>query len=424
MTAPPPTAPRTRRRPGGLSGVAAAAWLVVALTVAGLLVLWPYGLRVSGGDAGQRVRGVVTALSRVTCQDAPDGGGPATVCLRLRVRLDEGPERGRQVVLQTGDEPGLHGGRGVVLVRAPDSVPFEDRYQYADIQRGRQLLGLLGVVAVALVALARRRGALTLAGLAGALLVLGAFVVPSLLAGHAALPVTVVGAAAVACLTLGLTGGPTRRTALALLGTAGGLVVLAGLSYAVVLLTGLTGSTGGNADAVQALLGGVLDLRGLLLAGVVLGAMGVLLDLAVSQVDLVAELRAADPALPRRQLQAAAAAAGRERALAGVTTLVLAYAGAALPLLVLFSTGGTSVPDGLTTEVVAQEGVRALAGALGLLAAVPLTTALACRATPAPAPAGQAARSPAQPASPLDEGRSQDDPHSWGPRAAEPDPPA
>ena len=120
-----------------------------------------------------------------------------------------------------------------------------------------------------------------------------------------------------------------------------------------------------------------LDLRGVLMAGIVIGTLGVLDDVTVSQASTVAQLRAAAPDAPRTQIVAGALKVGRDHLAASVNTLFLAYAGASLPTLLLYSIGGIGFGEHLTSETVAQEIVRALAGSIGLVAAVPLTTLLA-----------------------------------------------
>ncbi len=400
---------------------------IVVATLAGLALLWPQDVA-QGEDVparGDRVQGTLVGVAAIDCNDgAGDGDGEASPsasldrCLQLQVRLDDGPERGQQVSLRTNAERALTPGRAVVLVRAEESLPLAERYQYADVQRGRQLLGLVGLFAVAVIALGRRRGAMALLGLAISLLVIVKFLVPALLSGSPALPTAIVGASAVMIVVLLLAHGPNLRTATAMTGTAGSLLLIVVLSSVFVSLTGLTGLTSDDDYFVQAFFGQQLDLRGLLLAGIVIGALGILDDVTVTQVSLVWELREADPTMSQRDLYAAALRVGRDHIASTVNTLLLAYAGASLPLLVIFTTAQQGLFDTVTTDIVAQEVVRTLVGSIGLVAAVPLTTALATWMCPAPL-AVAAAETPHPPvASPLDAERTEDDPHSWGPRAA------
>ena len=122
---------------------------------------------------------------------------------------------------------------------------------------------------------------------------------------------------------------------------------------------------------------GQVNLRGLVLAGMIIGTLGVLDDITVTQVSAVWELRASSPDASTTSIYRRAITIGRDHIASTVNTLVLAYAGASLPLLILFSQAGRSIVDAGTSEVVGTEIVRTLVGGIGLVAAVPVTTALA-----------------------------------------------
>jgi len=149
--------------------------------------------------------------------------------------------------------------------------------------------------------------------------------------------------------------------------------VLGALWAAFAKLTGIDD----DASTLIATLGHPIDTRGLLLAGVVIGALGVLDDVTVTQTSAVWELRAANPSLSRRELYTSALRIGRDHVASAVNTLVMAYAGAALPLLLYSSVSGVGIGNIVTSQVIAQEIVRTLVGSIGIVAAVPVTTALA-----------------------------------------------
>jgi uncharacterized membrane protein len=202
------------------------------------------------------------------------------------------------------------------------------------------------------------------------------FVLPALLDGQPPLAVAVVGASAIMICTLYLSHGVSLRTSVSLLGT---LISLSLTGLLGLLFTNAGRFTGLADDSAPflAILGESIDLRGLLLAGLVIGALGVLDDVTVTQTAAVWELAHADPAASRRTLFSAGLRIGREHVSAAVNTLVLAYAGASLTLLLLFAGSGQGPLDTVTTELVAQEVVRALVGGLGIVAAVPVTTMVA-----------------------------------------------
>jgi uncharacterized membrane protein len=251
-----------------------------------------------------------------------------------------------------------------------------DSYQIVDFQRDRPLLVLALVFAAAVLALGRWRGFAALVGLGVTAVVLLAFMLPAILAGRDPLAVAVVGCCAIMFGVLYLTHGFSARTSTAALGTLLSLLLIGLLGAAFAALTSLTGTDEDTAN-LASVLGSDLDGRGLVLAGLMIGALGALDDVTVTQTSAVWELRRADPCLRPAALFGAAMRIGRDHVASAVNTLVLAYAGAALPLLLLFSVAERGLTDTLTTQVIATEVVRTLVGSIGLVAAVPLTTALA-----------------------------------------------
>jgi uncharacterized membrane protein len=236
------------------------------------------------------------------------------------------------------------------------------------------VLGLLFVVAV--VALGRLQGLRALAALALTGVVVIAFLLPALLEGRSPLAVALVAAAVIALAALYLTHGVNERTTVALLGTFASLSVTGVLAAIFVGATRLSGL--GSEDAVLLqVAGGGIDVRGLVLAGIVIGSLGVLDDVTVTQVSAVWELHQANPAYGVRQLYAAATRIGRDHIASTVNTLVLAYTGASLPLLLIYTQAGLPLSTAVTGEVLAVEVVRTLVGSIGLVASVPITTALA-----------------------------------------------
>ncbi len=364
--------------------------LLAVATVVGMVLLRPGADRVQPevGGRGERVEGTVTGVSRTSCDvaGAVEGEQGPEECLEVAVVLDDGPEQGRTVtqVLSPPLTLAPEVGRGVVLVRDA-GAPLEERYQLVDEQRGGALALLTAIFALAVIALGRWRGALALVGLGVSLVVLVGWLVPALLAGRPPLLTAVVGATAVMLVVLFLAHGPSLRTATATAGTAISLALTLGLAAAFVELAALSGLTSDDALYVSVTFEGV-DVRGLLLAGIVIGALGILDDVTVTQVSTVWELRAASATMPTRELFAAALRVGRDHIASTVNTLLLAYAGASLPLLVIFSTSGEGLVDTLTGGVVGQEVVRTLVGSIGLVAAVPVTTALAALMCPPATP--------------------------------------
>jgi uncharacterized membrane protein len=344
--------------------------------------LYPFGGKPAGtGPSQQPVHGVVTASVSAGCTVGPSGAQVSTgsACFSLTIRMEDGPIAGRDVIELVPAEPGtprFAAGDAVVLAWSGSDPTDPASYQVVDFQRGGSLAWLAVIFALAVILLGRWRGLAALVALALSFVILLLFVLPAILAGKDPLAVAVVGACAVMFVVLYLTHGFSARTSTAVLGTlvSLGLIGLLGTIFAATSrLTGLD-------EQVSALIGALgtgVDARGLLLAGMVIGALGVLDDVTVTQTSAVWELHAANPNLGAAGLFRSAMRIGRDHVSSAVNTLVLAYAGAALPLLLVFSLAGRGVGEAFSSEAIATEVVRTLVGSIGLVASVPITTALA-----------------------------------------------
>ncbi len=363
--------------------------LVLAVVVGGV-ALWPRGrLAPAGNDQADPTRLLSATLTRVQatpCEQA-EPGAPGSTCIKVAARLADG----RQVDFETTDPTGgtFRAGQRVQLavLEQPGQPPY---YNIRDLERTRPMLLLVALFVLAVVAFGRWQGVRSLLGLGLSFLVIVGFVVPAILRGRSPVPVALVGAMAIMLVSLYLAHGPGRKTTAAVVGTALALGLTAALAAAFVGVAALTGLASEDALNASFAVGG-LSLRGLLLAGIILGGLGVLDDVTVSQASLVFELRRADPAAGFGELVRGALSVGRDHVAATVNTLFLAYVGASLPLLVLFVTSGDAFGTVATAEAVAVEVVRTLCGSVGLIAAVPLTTVLAAALAPPEGPATDAA---------------------------------
>ena len=357
---------------------------LLALVALAMVLLWPQDSAPLTKDASvSQVNGFVEEVTRQVCpvrpgQDARTNPGqePAQ-CGSARVLLSSGQDRGKRVTVA------LPSGAGAPQVEKDDAVvvadsvdnPEESRYAIVDHQRGRQLWVVFGAFVLTVLAFGRLRGLSSLLGLALTFLVVLGFIVPAILAGEPPLLVAIVGCAAIVLTVLFLTHGLTRTTTVAVLGTLSSLLITGVLSLIAVEATRLTGSN----DESTFLLGQHhgIDLRGLLLAGIMIGSLGVLDDVTVTQAVTVEELAAANPGYGPSRLYAAATRIGRAHIASVINTIVLAYAGASLPLLVLIVALDDPVGQVVSDQLVATELVRSAVGTIGLVAAVPITTLLA-----------------------------------------------
>ncbi len=366
-------------------------------TAAGLLLLWPDDERNElFGGAGATPRqfdATVTDVRIGGC--APPPGQQSLRCSVVRARLDEGPDAGEAVSfnLTAGEgAAGLEVGDAILVSPGAESAG-DVQYFFSDYQRRTPLVALALVFALLVVVSSRLRGAAALAGLGISLIVLIQFVLPAILAGENPLLVSIIGAAAIMFVTLYLSHGLNARTSTAVLGTLVSLGVTGALALIFVNVSHFTGFGSEEAVFLQVSAEQV-NLQGLLLGGIVIGTLGVLDDVTVTQASAVWELHVANPRYHFRDLYQAAVRIGRDHIASTVNTLVLAYAGASLPLLLLFSLASRPLEQVLTGEVVAEEIVRTLVGSIGLVASVPLTTAIAAFVvTQDPASHGAAAES-------------------------------
>jgi uncharacterized membrane protein len=369
---------------------------LLAATVLGLVVLWPADANPPTPDfMGGPVRladATVVQVDRRPCGGVGDISDQASLCQQASVKLTggAGAEAGKVVDVEIGqgaDSPVLQRGDKIVVGRAGggegdaglpgDEGPGDGGgWYFSDYQRRGPLVALAVFFACAVVIFGRWRGLFALGGLAITFAVLVRFILPAILLGKNPVAVAVVGSAAIMFAALYLTHGINARTTTAVLGTVGALFVTGVLAWIFVAGTHLTGMATEESGLLAASLSGV-SLRGLLLGGIVIGSLGVLDDVTVTQASAVWELHRANPEYGFSRLYAAGLRIGRDHIASTVNTLVMAYAGASLPLLVLFTLSSRQLGDVLTSEILGQEIVRTLVGGIGLVSAVPITTALA-----------------------------------------------
>ena len=352
------------------------------LTLAGMVALRPgsTGGVQAVGSLGERYDAEVEEVDLGACPGQEDADpGAASDCLTITFRLLEGPDDGETTdVLLPSDSPTTPDfAVGEKIVLGYESQAEEGfRYSFVDRKREPVLIWLALLFGAAVVVLGRLRGLAALAGLVMSVLVLLRFVLPAIISGRTPVLVAIVGAAAIAYAALYLAHGFTPMTTVALLGTLGSLALTAVLAQLFVTLTRLSGFATEEAIIVK-LSASSIDAAGLVLAGVVIGAMGALDDMTVTQASAVWELKAANPDIARGELYRAGLRIGRDHVASTVNTLLLAYAGASMPLLLFFVISRQPLVSVANEEVVATEIVRTLVGSIGLVASVPLTTWLA-----------------------------------------------
>jgi len=358
--------------------------LLFVLVIAAMLFL-PYFSQVELPVAKMSAFGSETVRARVDEiieEGEIDLGGTLQRYQIARVEILEGDYSGILMEIDYGQRQVLSGNLYlepgddilVTLGKRPDGVLTA---YYTEHVRTTPILWLLAVFMLAILLISRWKGLRSLLSMAFSLWVIISYIIPHILTGEDPVRVSIVGAAILLGVTLYLTYGWNLKTHSAVLGMIFVLIITGTLAYFFVLFTHLTGAGDENALFLIQMLDSRIDLRGLLLGGMIIGALGVLDDLVTTQASAVFELNGANPSLGFRDLYNAAMRIGQDHVAATVNTLVLAYAGAALPMLLMFSLGRGDYGYLVNFSFVAEEIVRTLVGSLGLVAAVPLTTVIA-----------------------------------------------
>ncbi|HEX3692548.1 MAG TPA: YibE/F family protein [Solirubrobacteraceae bacterium] len=348
--------------------------ILALLTLLGLALLWP------GAASHTASRGFTNTVRASVKKSyiAPCASGSGVRCRELSIAV-----KGESATVDLGPvatTPSLGAGTPIrvsPVSAAPGSVPSaHQQWEFVNVDRTGSLLWLAVALLLLSLVVIRVRGLLAAIGVGLSLLLLVKFLVPAILAGEPALLVALVCALAVMFITLVLTSGFGPQTLAAALGIGSTLLLTSLLALLAIHVAHLDGRT----DELSNYLATVnphISLQGIVLAGMVIGALGVLADTAVTQASAVMALRRTDPDLGPRALYKAAFHVGRDHLSATIHTLVLAYAGAALPLLLITHYSGVGLTDALSTQDIAEPVFATLVGCIGLVCAVPVTTGLA-----------------------------------------------
>ena len=429
MTQPQDPGDSHRHHHHGLAAVdlhPAVAKLVVGLltacaiaVVAGLVMLWPSDrdhdipvqFQSSGGGSVEIETGQVVSQAMADCLNSQAGqvfAGAATVttvkngpCIQNTVELTSGPNKGANTLIEVPTnrvqaglqqdsgsddlsdaqlgkpqpgQPDLAVGDSIKLSRAA-SVDGSENYSFFDFARSTSIWVWAAVFVLAIVAVAAWRGLRSVIGLVFAFVVLFGFTLPAMLDGESPVAVAIVSSAAILFVVIYLAHGVSLRTSAALLGTLASLMVAAFLSWLSIETMHISGLSQEQTTNLQ-IYNNAISLNGLLLAGFIIGALGVLNDVTITQASAVFELSAVDQTGPLHTFKAAMRV-GRDHIASTVYTIVFAYAGSTLPLLLLFSVSGQSFSTLITTDMVAVELARSFVGGIAIALSVPLTTAVA-----------------------------------------------
>ena len=376
-------------------------WILGALLVVGIFAILASiaGRGAPTGEDAQLAEGESEILRarvlEVLEEGVLDQGEVTQPYQVLRLEVISGPLSGQELIVEYGslvftNESRLFREGDRVLVERTRTIDGDDVFHVTDYVRTTPLLWLTVLFVAATLLLSGWQGLRSLMGMGVSLAVILLLIVPQILAGRNPLVVAILGSVLMMGISLYLVYGWNGKTHVAVCGLLLSLIVTGLLAVWAVNWTRLSGFGAEEASFLQ-VAGVQLDTRGLLLAGIIIGTLGALDDIAIGQSSTIFELHKANPSLTWLELFRRGMAVGRDHIAAMVNTLLLAYVGAALPLVLMFSVFAESMGVTINREIISEEIVRTLVGSLGLLAGVPLTSVIAAQvARRRAAPGGRA----------------------------------
>jgi len=293
-----------------------------------------------------------------------------------KAEILEGDKKGQTITIEN-DFLVLKKGDKFFLRHSISSLDGQEMYSVRDIDRRGVILGFIILFMVVVIIFSGKQGVRSILSLAGSFFVILYVLVPSLLKGYPPIPTSIAIAAVILFLAIFLTHGFNRESTVAFTGTVLAVILTGILAYLGVTLAHLSGFASDEAIYLNFNTRGMLDFSGLLLGGIMIGVLGVLDDIAITQAAVVSELYNSASHLSKKEIYKKALRVGKEHVGALVNTLALAYTGASLPLLLLFSTSDSSMASIINQEIFATEIIRTVVGSIGLILTVPITTLLA-----------------------------------------------
>lgn len=314
-------------------------------------------------------------------QTKPAGSTEYQLYQKLELLVTKGSLKDRTITVENGDIPVANNlkyklGDKLVVTFGKDAEG-NDYFTITDYIRRGSLVWLFVIFIVLTAAVGRWQGASSLLGMGVSFLVIFKFILPKISSGSNPVLIAILGSLLIIPATFFLSHGINKKTFIAIIGTLIALIITGILANVFVETAKLTGFASEEAGFLQVNHPGLINIKGLLLAGIIIGVLGVLDDITVSQSAIVRQLKIANPQLKTGELYQKAMSVGKDHIASMVNTLVLVYTGASLPLLLLFIDNPHPFTEIINYEIIADEIVRTLVGSIGLISAVPVTTVIA-----------------------------------------------
>lgn len=304
--------------------------------------------------------------------------GKTQLYQKLILQVTEGTLENKKLTIENGNIPSIN----VLKYEKGDTVQVtiskdpegNNVYYIGDYIRRSSLLWLFGLFVALTILIGRKRGFTSLIGMGISFLVIFKFILPQVLADKDPVIVTILASLIIIPTTFYLSHGINKKTSSAIIATLISLIFIGVLANFFVTSSKLTGYASEESGFLQAATGGNLNIKALLLSGIIVGILGILNDITVSQAAVVCQLKKASANMKFKELYNRAMDVGRDHIASMVNTMVLAYTGVALPLLLLFINNPHPAKEIINYEIIAEEVVRTLVASIGLIIAVPITT--------------------------------------------------
>lgn len=297
---------------------------------------------------------------------------------KLELRITSENSKGKIVVIENGKLPQVKVQEFKVgdklIITKTKNEKGDGIYLISDYVRRESLYFLFAIFIGLVIIIGKRKGILSLLGMVISFFIIFAFILPQISQGNNPVFITIIASFIIIPFTFYLSHGLNAKTTAAIIGTLIALIITGILANIFVEGAKLTGFTSEEAGFLETMRRGVFNMKALLLSGIIIGVLGILDDITVSQAAIVYQLKSVSPKLAIHELYSRAMEVGKDHIASMVNTLILVYTGAAMPLLLLFTNNQSSFSQVINFEVIAEEIVRTLVASIGLILAVPITT--------------------------------------------------
>lgn len=320
-------------------------------------------------------------ITQVTEEKNIEVNGKKQLYQKLQAQITSGDRKGETVTIENGTVPAVqiidYSTDDTVVLSAFTDTQGKKMYTISDYVRRTPLLVLFAIFIALVILIGRKRGIASILGMVLSFALIFLFVLPQILAGNDPVLIVIIASAVIIPFSFYLSHGINRKTTASVLGTLISLIITGILATIFIGAAKFTGFASDEASFLQAARPDVINMQGLLLAGILIGTLGILDDITISQAAIVQQLKSTSPHLKYYDLFAKTMDVGRDHIASTVNTLVLVYTGAALPLLLLFVDNPLPFATVINYEIIAEEIARILLASIGLILAVPITTAIA-----------------------------------------------